>query len=240
MIYGDIIAGLRLTVYTQTPAKARLRNDSFEQNQQTTGVCGSCLEKQTPATDEPPQYTDFLMHILSDVATLTEKCVYTTMTTWGSHPPHQHAIDLHGYYILRSFFAAMQRGGSRIYKCIRQLPQTSASYCYIMIGAVRQTPGGTPYISKDIYPPPTRGHGLLGKPTLYGFISHDERRLPMTNKTHDLDFSEIDDLDEISGDQQLAFVWCDRHRVHEWHWIDVGRVQTSKRRHTSHTEQVSR
>ena len=93
MIYGDLIAGLRLTVYTQTPAKARLRNDSFEQNQQTTGVCGSCLEKQTPATDEPPQYTDFLMHILSDVATLTEKCVYTTMTTWGSHPPHQHAID---------------------------------------------------------------------------------------------------------------------------------------------------
>lgn len=37
---------------------------------------------------------------------------------------------------------------------------------------------------------------------------------------HDLDFSEIDELDEISGDEQLALIWCDTHGTWEWHWID--------------------
>jgi len=39
-------------------------------------------------------------------------------------------------------------------------------------------------------------------------------------ETHDLDYCEIDDLDEISGDQQLAFIWCNTHEQYEWHWID--------------------
>jgi hypothetical protein len=43
---------------------------------------------------------------------------------------------------------------------------------------------------------------------------------------HDLDYSEIDDLDEISGDEQLALVWCDTHRRFEWHWIPIRRVRS--------------
>lgn len=38
-------------------------------------------------------------------------------------------------------------------------------------------------------------------------------------KKHKLDLSEIDELDEISGDEQLALVWCDTHRKYEWHWL---------------------
>jgi hypothetical protein len=34
-----------------------------------------------------------------------------------------------------------------------------------------------------------------------------------------LDLSEIDGLDEISGDEQLALVWCKLHRRWEWHWL---------------------
>jgi hypothetical protein len=37
---------------------------------------------------------------------------------------------------------------------------------------------------------------------------------------HDLDYSEIDELDEISGDEQLALIWCNTHETWEWHWID--------------------
>lgn len=37
---------------------------------------------------------------------------------------------------------------------------------------------------------------------------------------HDIDMSQIDDLDEISGDQQQALVWCRSHRKYEWHWIE--------------------
>lgn len=36
---------------------------------------------------------------------------------------------------------------------------------------------------------------------------------------HDLDYSEIDDLDEISGDEQQALIWCRTHKKWEWHWI---------------------
>lgn len=37
---------------------------------------------------------------------------------------------------------------------------------------------------------------------------------------HRLDTSQVDQLDEISGDEQLALVWCETHRKWEWHWID--------------------
>lgn len=36
---------------------------------------------------------------------------------------------------------------------------------------------------------------------------------------HDLDYSNIDDKDEISGDEQLCLIWCDTHKKYEWHWI---------------------
>lgn len=38
--------------------------------------------------------------------------------------------------------------------------------------------------------------------------------------THRLDTSQVDQLDEISGDEQLALIWCETHRKWEWHWID--------------------
>jgi hypothetical protein len=36
---------------------------------------------------------------------------------------------------------------------------------------------------------------------------------------HELDYDEIDEVDEINGDEQLALVWCDTHGGYEWHWI---------------------
>jgi hypothetical protein len=41
---------------------------------------------------------------------------------------------------------------------------------------------------------------------------------------HDLDYAEIDDLDEISGDEQLALIWCNTHQKHEWQWIAVAAI----------------
>ncbi|ASP84359.1 hypothetical protein CDO26_06940 [Sinorhizobium meliloti] len=38
--------------------------------------------------------------------------------------------------------------------------------------------------------------------------------------THRLDPSQVDELDEISGDEQQALVWCESHKSWEWHWID--------------------
>jgi hypothetical protein len=42
---------------------------------------------------------------------------------------------------------------------------------------------------------------------------------------HDLDYDHIDELDEISGDEQLVLIWCDNHRAWEWHWIDRSRIE---------------
>jgi len=36
------------------------------------------------------------------------------------------------------------------------------------------------------------------------------------HKIHPL---EIDSLDEINGDEQLALVWCQTHQKWEWHWV---------------------
>lgn len=38
-------------------------------------------------------------------------------------------------------------------------------------------------------------------------------------KEHDLELSEIDELDEISGDDQLCRIFCYTHKKHESHWI---------------------
>lgn len=37
---------------------------------------------------------------------------------------------------------------------------------------------------------------------------------------HQVDPALVDELDEISGDEQLALIWCETHRNWEWHWID--------------------
>lgn len=52
------------------------------------------------------------------------------------------------------------------------------------------------------------------------------------SKGHDLDYSEIDELDEIDGDEQLALIWCNTHRKYEWHSIDrdlIGGGSTKRR-----------
>ena len=43
---------------------------------------------------------------------------------------------------------------------------------------------------------------------------------------HDLDYDQIDELDEISGNEQLTHIWCRTHRKFEWHWIDRNRVKS--------------
>ncbi|MEO4000330.1 hypothetical protein [Mesorhizobium sp. CAU 1732] len=37
---------------------------------------------------------------------------------------------------------------------------------------------------------------------------------------HEVDPSQVDELADISGDEQLALVWCETHRDWEWHYID--------------------
>ena len=44
-------------------------------------------------------------------------------------------------------------------------------------------------------------------------------RIERTIVGHDLDYSEIDELDEIDEDQQLTLIWCAKHRKYEWHWL---------------------
>jgi hypothetical protein len=46
----------------------------------------------------------------------------------------------------------------------------------------------------------------------------------MTKGEHDLDYDEIDELDEISGDYQYVYIWCDIHQTHEWHWVPIEQI----------------
>jgi hypothetical protein len=41
----------------------------------------------------------------------------------------------------------------------------------------------------------------------------------MVKEMHKLDLAEIDELDEIDGDQQLKLIWCETHQKYEWHWL---------------------
>lgn len=43
---------------------------------------------------------------------------------------------------------------------------------------------------------------------------------------HDLDYGQIEELDEISCDEQLTLVWCTTHRKFECHWIDRNRPKS--------------
>jgi hypothetical protein len=47
-------------------------------------------------------------------------------------------------------------------------------------------------------------------------VEYDSSRAPVF---HDLDLTIVDELEEISGDEQLWLVWCDTHQKFEWHWI---------------------
>lgn len=37
---------------------------------------------------------------------------------------------------------------------------------------------------------------------------------------HDIDPTQVDSLDEISGDEQLALVWCETHKDWEWNRVE--------------------
>lgn len=37
---------------------------------------------------------------------------------------------------------------------------------------------------------------------------------------HLVDPNDIDELDEISGDEQSCLVWCETHKRYEWHWLE--------------------
>ena len=45
---------------------------------------------------------------------------------------------------------------------------------------------------------------------------------------HRIDSSQVDSLDEISGDEQQALVWCETHKEWEWHWIDRSLLGTAE------------
>ena len=36
---------------------------------------------------------------------------------------------------------------------------------------------------------------------------------------HNIDYADIDEKDEISGDEQLCLIWCWTCKGYEWHWI---------------------
>jgi hypothetical protein len=40
---------------------------------------------------------------------------------------------------------------------------------------------------------------------------------------------EIDELDEISGDEQLALIWCDHHRRYSWLWVPISWMPERRR-----------
>lgn len=38
---------------------------------------------------------------------------------------------------------------------------------------------------------------------------------------HILDTGEIDSLDEVDDGDQLALVWCETHKIYEWHYLPL-------------------
>jgi hypothetical protein len=36
---------------------------------------------------------------------------------------------------------------------------------------------------------------------------------------HDLDYRQIDEVDEDDGDDLLVLVWCRTHKTWEWHYV---------------------
>lgn len=46
----------------------------------------------------------------------------------------------------------------------------------------------------------------------------------MDKVKHDLDYSDIDELDEIDEYRQLALIWCRVHKKYEWQWVEIDRI----------------
>ena len=51
-----------------------------------------------------------------------------------------------------------------------------------------------------------------------------------SNQKCNLDFDDVDSLDEISGDEQLALVYCRTHKKYHWKWCDRDDVNPPRRR----------
>jgi hypothetical protein len=65
----------------------------------------------------------------------------------------------------------------------------------------------------------TRNHAYAQEET---FMTHDIHEIKNGRKIiHRIDLSQVDQIDERSGDEQLALVWCENHRSFEWHWVDL-------------------
>lgn len=48
------------------------------------------------------------------------------------------------------------------------------------------------------------------------------------NEEHDLRLDlGADEVDEISGDEQLSLMWCETHQKWEWHWMPLDNVELS-------------
>jgi hypothetical protein len=60
-------------------------------------------------------------------------------------------------------------------------------------------------------------------PVTYCAGAKEKRSCPVAEKpTHDLDYSDIDELDEVDEYQQLALIWCKTHKRYEWQWVEIG------------------
>jgi hypothetical protein len=42
---------------------------------------------------------------------------------------------------------------------------------------------------------------------------------PDPNEEHELDYDDIDELDELGAGEQLVSIWCHIHGDYEWHWV---------------------
>lgn len=68
--------------------------------------------------------------------------------------------------------------------------------------------------------------GTFAEPhtTLKGSAAAKAARGPVRVKgdnCHLLDCDRIEECDEINGDEQLIWVWCDTHLKHEWHSVPL-------------------
>ncbi len=44
-------------------------------------------------------------------------------------------------------------------------------------------------------------------------------RVTKDGEQHEIDPLNVDETDEIDGDEQLKLVWCETHHRYEWHWV---------------------
>lgn len=63
------------------------------------------------------------------------------------------------------------------------------------------------------------------RPARMAKMQRARKQAESSQEVHELDCYNIDELDEINGDNQLCWVWCETHRKYEWHSIDRAYAQ---------------